>query len=94
MDRFDLEQAIYDADMTKDLDVAFQRHADGPVMTEDEVSNMLMALWQISELRQWKLQDVFKRVYKLDEYCTDKEVLALRKKLEQSRSGRLKENVE
>ena len=91
MDRFDLEQAIYDADMTNDLDIAFQRHGDGPVMSEDEISNMLMALWQMSQLRQWKLWDVYKRVYELDEYCTDPEVLALREKI---RNGRVKENVE
>ena len=91
MNRFDLEQAIYDADMTNDLDIAFQRHSDGPVMTEDEISNMLMALWQMSQLRQWKLWDVYKRVYELDEYCTDPEVLALREKI---RNGRVKENVE
>jgi len=91
MDRFDLEQAIYDADMTTDLSTAFERHCDGGVMGQDDVDNMLMGLWQVSQLRHWKLQDTFKRAYGLDEYCTDPEVLALRERLEKSR---LKENVE
>lgn len=91
MDRFDLEQAIYDSDMTTDLDIAFQRYCDGQVMSEDEVANMLMGLWSVSKLRHWKLHDVFCRVFELDGYCTDPEVLALRERLERSR---LKENVE
>ena len=73
MDRFDLEQAIMQADMSSDLDAAFQRHCDGPPMGQDQVDNMLMALWQISELRQWKLWDTFCRVYQVDQYRSMKE---------------------
>lgn len=85
MDRFDLEQAIFDADMTNDLKIAFERHCDGQPMSQDEVDNMLMALWQMSALRQWKLWDVFCRVFELDEYTTDPDVLALRKKIEEDK---------
>lgn len=91
MDRFDLEQAIFDADMTNDLKIAFERHCDGPALSQDEMDNMLMGLWQVCQLRQWKLWDVFCRVYELDHYCKDPEVLALREKIE---NGRVKENVE
>lgn len=91
VDRFKLEDAIYYADMSRDLEIAFERYCDGPFMSEDEGSNLLMALWQISKLRQWKLEDTFKREFELDEYCTDPEVLALREKIE---NGRVKENVE
>jgi hypothetical protein len=72
-DRFDLEQAIMEADMTADLDAAFKRHCDGSPMGQDEVDNMLMALWQICKLRQWKLWDTFCRVYELDQYRAMKE---------------------
>ena len=90
-DRFDLEQAMYYADMTYDLDIAFKRYCDGKVMSEDEVANMLMGLWQMSQLRQWNLNEVFKEVFELDEYCKDPDVLALREKI---KNGTLKENVE
>lgn len=91
MDRFKLEDAIYYADMSRDLEISFERYCDGPFMSEDDGANLLMALWQISKLRQWKLEDTFKREFELDEYCTDPEVLALREKIE---NGRVKENVE
>ena len=91
VDRFDLEQAIFAADMTNDLDIAFQRHCDGPVMSQDEVDNMLMGLWQVSKLRQWKLWEVYCQTFKLDHYCDDPEVLALRERI---KAGTLKENVE
>ena len=94
MDRFDLEQAIYDADMTTDLKIAFERHCDGQPMSQDDVDNMLMGLWQVSQLRQWKLNDVFCRVFELDHYCTDPDVLALRERLEKAKNGTIKENVE
>lgn len=73
MDRFDLEQAIFDADMTADLKMAFERHCDGQPMSQDEVDNLLMGLWQVSQMRQWKLWDVFTRTYELDQYRTMKE---------------------
>ncbi len=90
-DRFKIEQAIMDADMTTDLKAAFERHCDGSVMTHDEVDNMLMALWQMSELRHWKIWDTFCREFELDQYCQDPEVLALRERID---AGTVKENVE
>ena len=91
VDRYKLEEAIYQSDMSNDLEIAFERYCDGPFMSEDEGANMLMALWQISKLRHWKLEDTFCREFKLDHYCDDPEVLALRDKIEKSK---LKENVE
>lgn len=73
MDRFDLEQAIFEADMTADLKAAFERHCDGQAMTQDEVDNLLMGLWQVSALRQWKLWEVFCKTYQVDHYKTLKE---------------------
>ena len=89
-DRFDLEQAIYDADMSTELKTAFERHCDGPVMSQDQIDNMLMALWQMAELKHWKLFDTFCRIYKLDQYCDNPEVRAAREEL----VAKLKENVE
>lgn len=91
VDRFKLEDAIYQSDMSYDLKAAFERHCDGDVMSQDSIDNMLMGLWQVSLLRQWKLEDTFCREFKLDHYCDDPEVLALRDKIEKSK---LKENVE
>jgi len=90
-DRFDLEQAIYDADMSSDLKAAFERVCDGPAMNQDQLDNMLMGLWQVAELRHWKLMDMFCQTFKLNEYCDDPEVLALRERV---KAGTLKENVE
>ena len=73
VDRFKLEQAIYDADMTTDLRTAFERHCDGPVMAQDDVDNMLMGLWQVSLLRQWRLWDTYTREFELDQYRSMKE---------------------
>jgi hypothetical protein len=77
-DRFKLEEAILQADMTNDLKLLFERHCDGPVMTQDEVDNMLMAVWHMSKLRWDMLWDVYLREFELDQYCQDPEVLALR----------------
>jgi len=72
-DRFKIEQAIFESDMTNDLDIAFQRHCDGPPMTQDEIDNLLMGLWQVSKLRSWKLWDTFTREFQLDNYRKMKE---------------------
>jgi hypothetical protein len=103
MDRFKLEDAIYQSDMTQDLEIAFERYCDGPFMSEDEGANMLMSLWQMSKLRQWKLEDTFKREFELDEYCTDPDVIKLRESVKtysdavkeyEDKYHTLKENVE
>jgi hypothetical protein len=73
VDRFKLEQAIYDADMSAELKMAFERHCDGPVMSQDQRDNMLMALWQIAELKHWKLFDTFCQEFELDQYRSMKE---------------------
>ena len=79
----DLEDAIMTAWRTSDdLDLFFKHHGDHPVpMTEDEVSNMVYAIKQLHDMRMEKLFDVFKREFKLDEYCTDPKALANREKL-------------
>ena len=73
MDRFKLEEAIYNSSMANDLKAAFERHCDGPAMTQDEIDNMLMGLWQLAELRYWKLWDTFVYQFELDQYKKIKE---------------------
>ena len=83
MSRIDLEDAIYVAWQTcEDLDLFFKYHGDHPIpMTEDEVSNMIYGIKQIHNMRMEKLFDVFKKVHKLDEYCTDPKKLEARERL-------------
>ena len=83
MSRIDLENAIMKAWQTADdLDLFFHHHGDHPTpMTEDEVANTLLGLKLLHEMRMESLWKEFKKVYKLDEYCEDPEVLALRARM-------------
>ena len=83
MTYLDLEDAIYLAWRTSDdLDLFFKHHGDHPKpMTEDEVSNMIYGIKQMHDMRMEKLFEVFRKVHKLDEYCTDPEKLAAREKV-------------
>lgn len=83
MNRINLEDAIHKAWQTADdLDMFFRHHGDHPTpMTEDEVANMIYGIKQLHEMRMESLWTVFKKEFKLDEYCTDPEALALRKKM-------------
>jgi hypothetical protein len=77
-DRFDLEDAIMQAWHTADdLDLFLSRYLDGAVMTEDEVSNVLIGLKEIHNLRCEKLWDIFKRVHKLDNHVALQEEMGL-----------------
>lgn len=79
----DLEDAIYLAWRTSDdLDLFFKHHIDHPKpMTEDEVSNMIYGIKQMHDMRMEKLFEMFRKVHKLDEYCTDPKKLAAREKI-------------
>ena len=83
MTYIDLEDAIYVAWQTcEDLELFYKHHGDHPKpMTEDEVSNMIYGIQQIHNMRMEKLFDVFKKVHKLDEYCTDPKKLEAREHL-------------
>ena len=78
-----LEDAIHRAWQTsEDLDMFFKHHGDHPIpMTEDEVSNMIYGIKQLHDMRMEHLFNEYKKEFKLDEYCTDPEALALREKL-------------
>jgi hypothetical protein len=80
---YDLEDAIFKAWQTSDdLNMFFKHHGDHRVpMSEDEVSNMIYAIKQIHDLRMEALFEVYKKHFKLDEYCEDPEALALREKM-------------
>lgn len=83
MSYLDLEDAIYLAWRTSDdLDLFFKHHIDHPKpMTEDEVSNMIYGIKQMHDMRMEKLFEIFRKVHKLDEYCTDPEKLKARAKI-------------
>jgi hypothetical protein len=80
---YDLEDAIMKAWQTsEDLDLFFRHHGDHPKpMTEDEVSNMILGIKQIHDMRMEQLYDMYKQKFELDEYCKDPEALALREKM-------------
>jgi hypothetical protein len=79
----DLEDAIYKAWQTSDdLDMFYKHHGDYErSMTEDEVSNMLLGVKQLHDMRMEALMDMFCRVHKLNQYTTDPETLARREKI-------------
>ena len=69
-DRFDLETAILDAWHTKDdLDLFLKGFMDHPdPMSENEVANAILGLMAIHDLRCRQLYEVYKQVFKLDEW--------------------------
>ena len=79
----DLEDAIYMAWRTSDdLDMFFKHHGDHPTpMSDDEVSNMILGIKQLHDMRMEALMDTMCRVHKLNQYTTDPEVLAKREKV-------------
>jgi hypothetical protein len=79
----DLEQAIMQCWQTSDdLDLFFRYHGDAPnPMTEDEVSNTLIGLKLLNDMRIWNAQDAHCRFFELNEHCTDPEKLAAREAL-------------
>ena len=77
---FDLEDAIYKVWQTADdIETFFKYHGDAEKpMTEDEVSNTLLGIKQLHEMRCWQLMDMSARVFELNQYCTDPVKLAAR----------------
>jgi hypothetical protein len=61
--QFDLEQEILRIwGLKEDIDLLMEKHMDSPTpMTEDEISNALMALSQITDLRCSKAFDTFEK---------------------------------
>jgi hypothetical protein len=76
----DLEQAIMLCWQTSDdLELFFRYHCDAPTpMTEDEVSNTLLGIKLLNDMRIWNAEDMHCRVAELNQYCTDPEKLAAR----------------
>ena len=78
--KIDLESAIMLAWQTSDdLELLFKHHGDHPKpMTEDEVSNALLGVKTLHEMRMEALLDTYYRKMELNQYCTDPEKLAAR----------------
>jgi hypothetical protein len=83
MSAVDLEDAIYLAWRTSDdLDMFYKHHGDHPIqMTEDEVSNALWGIKVLHDMRMEQLFTMYKKQFKLDEFCTDPDKLKMREKL-------------
>ena len=79
----DLEDAIFMAWRTSDdLNMFFKHHGDHPVpMSEDEVSNMILGIKQLHDMRMEALMDMMCRVHKLNQYTTDEDILVRREKV-------------
>lgn len=70
--RFKLEEAIYDVwnTMEKDLENFHKIFLDFPTpMTEDQISNTIMALQNIHKMRCEVLFDEFRKTFNLDQYA-------------------------
>jgi hypothetical protein len=78
--KIDLESAIMLAWQTSDdLELLFKHHGDHPVpMTEDEVSNALLGIKTLHDMRCEALMDTYCRKMELNQYCTDPEKLEAR----------------
>lgn len=81
--KIDLESAIMLAWQTsEDIDLLFKHHGDAPrPMTEDEVSNALLGIKILHDMRMEALMDTYCRKFELDQYCTDPKKLAARDEL-------------
>lgn len=81
--KIDLESAIMAAWQTSDdLELLFKHHGDYPTpMTEDQVSNALLGIKTLHEMRMEALLDTYYRKMELNQYCTDPEKLAARHNL-------------
>lgn len=74
-DRFDLEQEIMNCwNVTEDIGVIMERLVDSPTFKDvppeavDKLSNALLGVQQLYDMRFEKLFDVFKASHGLDEY--------------------------
>ena len=78
--KIDLESAIMLAWQTSDdLELLFKHHGDHPKpMTEDEVSNALLGIKTLHDMRCEALMDTYCRKMELNQYCTDPEKLKTR----------------
>jgi len=78
--KVDLESAIMLAWQTcEDIDLLFKHHGDHPIpMSDDEVSNALLGIKVLHDMRMEALMDKYCQKMELNQYCTDPEKLAAR----------------
>ena len=81
--KIDLESAIMLAWQTsEDLELLFKHHGDHPVpMSEDEVSNAILGIKVLHNMRMEALMDTYCKKMELNQYCTDPEKLKARELL-------------
>ena len=78
--KVDLESAIMVAWQTsEDIDLLFKHHCDAPrPMSDDEVSNALLGIKVLHDMRMEALMEKYCEKMELNQYCTDPEKLAAR----------------
>jgi hypothetical protein len=75
MNRFDLEQQIQNIlNVCDDLDLLTENILEND-LSIDDISNVTIGLSAILKLKQEKLLDVFKQVFKLDQYNTQSSII-------------------
>jgi len=81
--KVDLESAIMVAWQTsEDIDLLFKHHSDHPApMSDDEISNALLGIKTLHDMRMEHVMDLYCRKFELDQYCTDPEKLAARERM-------------
>lgn len=63
VDRFDLEQHIMKCwNVTEDVDLLYRTVLDGPEMTTDEISNALLGIKTLYEMKFNELFDTFEQL--------------------------------
>ena len=71
IDRFDLEQDIMSCwQIKEDLDTLLHAYMDGPKITEDQVSNVILGLSSLYQLKYQKCFDTFEQLLKKCCYTT------------------------
>lgn len=74
IDRFDLEQDIMNCwQVVDDLKAFSKRYLDGKQMTEDEVSNILIGLYSLYQVKFENLFETFEQCIKNGEFKKEKD---------------------
>ena len=79
-EKVDLESAIMAVYQTSsDIELLFKRYLISPViLTEDEMSNALLGIKVLHDLRMDDLMDTYCQKFELNQHCTDSEIIETR----------------
>lgn len=95
IDRFDLEQDIMNCWQVKeDLDTFLHAYLDGPEMSTDEVSNVILGLSSLYQLKFQKLWDTFEQLLKNGGFSMQQDSLMNRVNIIESEINILKSRLQ